>query len=215
MRKTLNVIGLNRNFFVSVILFTAVVVFGPATANAEPGQKRASPAEQSDDARNPYETPGDTPRKDFSSDKKLTGSIQSIKDIDTFGIHIPARDGIQTVIMHGIDGLESSQPRWETFIQYLRKMFDNKEAMIYPIGEQSGSSLTALVYVDGACINSFLLYAGYAWLKEDCEHKRVQYWQKLQKMAENAARGLWSRQDPIPPWEWRDRMDGLFKSILM
>lgn len=71
--------------------------------------------------------------------------------------------------------------------------------------------LVSSVFHDGEEVNAQLLRAGLAWY----------YWwyvdytpdaardQTLEYRAQQAGRGLWAQATPIPPWEWRDDVQGV------
>ena len=57
---------------------------------------------------------------------------------------------------------------------------------------------------DGECLNEELVRAGYAWVYERyCHIRDCNVWQKLERRAIRAEKGLWSQSDPVPPWDWR------------
>ena len=61
---------------------------------------------------------------------------------------------------------------------------------------------------DGRNLNQEIVCAGLAWwYQQYAKHGRVVA--ALEAEARRAKRGLWSDPQPVPPWEWRKRGNGL------
>jgi len=68
-----------------------------------------------------------------------------------------------------------------------------------------------LVYVDGdgECLNEELVRKGHAWVYDRyCKIQDCNAWSRLESKARQEDIGLWSRPNPIPPWEWRRGVRG-------
>jgi hypothetical protein len=63
------------------------------------------------------------------------------------------------------------------------------------------------VEVQGGDLGALLIRGGYGWYYERYAPGAAEY-ARLQRQARNAGRGLWSRPNPTPHWEWRDRSSG-------
>ena len=66
--------------------------------------------------------------------------------------------------------------------------------------------VVGLIYIegDGECLNEELVRAGHAWVYQRyCSIHVCDHWQKLERRARQADKGLWSQSDPVPPWDWR------------
>ena len=57
---------------------------------------------------------------------------------------------------------------------------------------------------DGYDINASMVCAGYAWWYERYAPDS-QILNNCQVEAQQAPKGLWEDEDPMPPWEWRRR----------
>jgi endonuclease YncB( thermonuclease family) len=57
------------------------------------------------------------------------------------------------------------------------------------------------VYVGDKCLNEELLKAGYAWHYE--EYSTDETWARMEQNARSARKGLWSEENPVPPWDLR------------
>ncbi len=62
-------------------------------------------------------------------------------------------------------------------------------------------NVAVVVLKDGTNVNKEMVKAGFAWWYYDYS-KDVNY-QKLDKEARNAKRGLWADKNPVAPWKWR------------
>ncbi|MDY0039187.1 MAG: thermonuclease family protein [Desulforhabdus sp.] len=61
-----------------------------------------------------------------------------------------------------------------------------------------------LAYVNGRCVNEELIKAGFAWTYEIyCKESFCDRWRMLQQQAKDKRKGLWKKNKPIPPWEYR------------
>ncbi|SFH56630.1 nuclease homologue [Nitrosospira sp. Nsp14] len=58
----------------------------------------------------------------------------------------------------------------------------------------------ARVKCNGVDVNAEQVRRGLAWVKDQSAKDRTL--SKLQNEARSARRGLWSRESPVPPWEW-------------
>jgi micrococcal nuclease len=54
-------------------------------------------------------------------------------------------------------------------------------------------------------LNQELLKAGLAWWYE--KYSKDMVLRDIEAEARTAKRGLWVYPDPVPPWEWRHRME--------
>ena len=61
-----------------------------------------------------------------------------------------------------------------------------------------------LVYIGNKCLNEELIKNGLAWVyKRYCSESFCNHWLKLEKEARVNKHGLWTYDNPIPPWEFR------------
>lgn len=82
--------------------------------------------------------------------------------------------------------------------------------VVYGIQRDRLNRLLAEVYVDGESksLNEQLLEKGLAWWWERYSPDNAKF-RDLQKQAQESKQGLWSQDNPEPPWEFRvkDRMN--------
>lgn len=69
------------------------------------------------------------------------------------------------------------------------------------MGRERGHTITL---PGGALVQQTLLEAGLAWVSPlHCGACRD--WKKSEKKARQTRKGLWKEEDPVPPWEWKQK----------
>ncbi len=133
-----------------------------------------------------------------------SGKVVHITDGDTI---VVLRDHEEVdVRLYGIDCPEKGQPFGTKAKRFTSKMAGNKRVEVDVMDIDRYGRSVALVYIegDGECLNEELIKAGYAWVYEKyCNIKDCEAWQKLETVARVTDKGLWSRETPILPWDWR------------
>ena len=113
-------------------------------------------------------------------------------------------DAIEIVQLYGIDAPENSQPFGTEAEKFLSDLASGKTVSVRPIGADSfGDTIAEVVLPDGRSLAQEMVKAGLAWWdpKAAPEDKLLE---RLQAEAKAAKRGLWSKPDPVPPWEWEN-----------
>ena len=109
------------------------------------------------------------------------------------------------VRLHGIDTPERDQPHGSEATAALENMVEASVYIVEVDTDRYGRIVGQLYHsTEGYDINASMVCAGHAWwyeryapnseLLEDCQEE-----------AEDALKGLWQSDDPMPPWEWRRR----------
>lgn len=79
---------------------------------------------------------------------------------------------------------------------------------VEPRGRSDGLVAAVVVLPDGRNVSAELVYAGLAWVDpRHCTRKICDFWREGEEAARNARKGLWSRGDAVPPWEWRRKAE--------
>jgi endonuclease YncB( thermonuclease family) len=131
------------------------------------------------------------------------GEVVEVPEGDILIMRIQGREKL--VKLHGIDCPEKGQPFFDeakvlTSFLVLRKFV---EAM--PISK-GAYGVTAMVKVPGQkqSVNKQLVAYGMAWVSDKhAAEEAGQSLKQLEKLAKRNKIGLWSRKNPVPPWEWR------------
>lgn len=133
------------------------------------------------------------------------GKVHDVLDGDT--IHLLLDTGqIVRVELYGVDAPELGQPYGAAAARAVRRFLYQKE--VRAMGEGTGRDDRQLfvVEVDGRVLNEHLLRKGLAWWDRP-QAPRNERLRRLERRARKAKRKLWSRPEPVPPWDWRTQQD--------
>ena len=136
----------------------------------------------------------------------LTGRVVGIADGDTLTV-LDATNTQHKIRLSGIDSPEKGQPFGQRCKQSLSDLAYGRTVAVESNKRDRYGRLIGKVLVDGQDANLEQVRHGCAW-----HYKRYMNEQSLdERLAYNAAEesaragrvGLWSDQNPVPPWEWR------------
>jgi len=131
---------------------------------------------------------------------QFTAKVIGVTDGDT--IVVLDENNKQTKIrLEGIDCPESGQDFGSRAKQATVELCFQKTVIVEQTGTDRYNRMLANVYVNGICVNKELLRLGMAWHYK--QYNKNEELAKIEQEARVAKVGLWSTQDPIPPWEWR------------
>jgi len=131
------------------------------------------------------------------------GTVTRVLDGDSF--EIAGDGGMITVRLFGVDCPEKDQPFADEARRYTSDMILGKEMRVDPVETDRYGRTIADVYTgDGTHLNAKLVEVGLAWWYEHYAPDATAL-RDLEASARKAKRGLWSRIDPIPPWEYREQ----------
>ena len=102
--------------------------------------------------------------------------------------------------LYGIDCPDKQQSFGLEAKGFTSALVAGKQVTVIPVEE--GRHIHAKVYVGDECLNERLLKAGYAW--HDYRFSSDTVWAKMQQDARSAGEGLWSQENPSPPWKVGD-----------
>jgi micrococcal nuclease len=103
--------------------------------------------------------------------------------------------------LDGIDCPELKQDFGTKARQYTSTLCFNKQVIIKKTGTDRYGRTLALVYVGRLCLNTELVRVGLAWHYK--KYNKEEIYSKFEKHARLNKMGLWSHNNPIPPWEFR------------
>ena len=132
------------------------------------------------------------------------GKVIEVTDGDT--LTVQRNDQEVDVRLYGIDCPETDQPYGHRATRFTKMMARFERVEIEPQDRDQYGRVVALVYidVDGECLNEELVTAGHVWVYERyCHIRDCDHWQRLERRARQAERGLWAGDNPVPPWNWR------------
>jgi endonuclease YncB( thermonuclease family) len=132
----------------------------------------------------------------------FAGKVEAVTDGDTFDIRRP--DGqLVTVRLWGVDAPESDQPGGKAATRAARRLIGGARAQVEVVDIGSYGRAVARVEAGGSDLGALLIRQGHAWHYDRYAPQATEY-ARLERQARSAGRGLWSRSNPIPPWDWRD-----------
>ena len=132
----------------------------------------------------------------------FTGEVVAVKDGDTIDVLRSGR--VVTVRLHGIDAPEMGQPFGQNAKQAASEYVFGKAVRVEVTDVDRYGRAVGRVTVAGGSLNQMLVRDGLAWWYRRYAPNDTEL-QRLQRQARNANRRLWSRPNPVPPWDWRDR----------
>jgi endonuclease YncB( thermonuclease family) len=140
-----------------------------------------------------------------STAQSFSGTVVGVKDGDTVEVLRQTEDGPRpvTVRLHGIDTPESGQPFGTRAEQFTADMVFQKTVTVRVEDTDRYGRTVGVVEMGNRELNAALVGAGLAWWYERYAPNDAEL-QRLQRRAQAADRGLWSRPGPVPPWDWRD-----------
>jgi hypothetical protein len=122
-----------------------------------------------------------------------------IADGDTIWVSHGGREA--EVRLHGIDCPERDQPFGREAKRFTSDLVRGERVTVRVRDHDDYGRVVGRVFVAGRDVSLALVRAGFAWhyrrYSDDAELAAAE------RGARAAGRGLWSRPDPIPPWEFR------------
>ena len=136
----------------------------------------------------------------FGYSQTYTGTIIRVIDGDTFVFQ--TEEGSFTVRMQGTDAPERDQPYSKESADFLKEYL-NKETVFKRQGIDRYERTLGTLFIGDQDINLLSIKGGYAWhfkrYSSDQQYADVEEYAKKNKL------GLWNLQNPIPPWNWRQK----------
>jgi endonuclease YncB( thermonuclease family) len=137
--------------------------------------------------------------------KEIVGKVISIADGDTFTMLVEGNKQVK-IRLHGIDCPEKGQDYGEVAKKQLSLLLSLHDSVkvIWKSKDRYRRTI-GIAYSGRTNINEALLQKGLAWhyLKYDKNPK----WSQMEAAARNARLNLWSKPNPVAPWDWREKRD--------
>jgi len=135
----------------------------------------------------------------FSVSAEWEARVVHVFDGDTL---VVSRDGLAKIVsLYGIDCPEITQSFGLEAKGFTTGLVSGKKIKVIPVVKKD--NIKFMVYIRDKCINKELLEAGYAWYLNDDSSEKA--WKRLEQNARSEKRGLWSIENPMPPWEFKDK----------
>lgn len=132
--------------------------------------------------------------------QNLSGKCVAIADGDTLTLLTADKQQVK-VRLQGIDAPEKKQAFGTEARQTLAEICFGKKISVKISGRDRYGRTLGVVTAEGVAVNAEMVRRGLAWhyvrYSKDPELARLEQSARAQKI------GLWSRPDPIPPWQFR------------
>ena len=137
----------------------------------------------------------------------IEGKISKVVDADT--VVIQTDQGFKhKVRLLGIDAPEIKQVYGKDAARYLSNLILGKSLVVIGSKKDRYKRLLGKLVLDGYDINLILVKNGMAWhykrYKSSQDKKDQFLYSNAEKYAEVNKLGLWSKNSPISPWQWRE-----------
>lgn len=135
----------------------------------------------------------------------LTGKIVKVLYADTVTLMTEQNEMIK-VRLYGIDTPKCGQPHCQKAKRFTFALLHNKEVEVITYDIDENGCTVGVVLVDDMNANEEIIRVGCGWQYRDhCTAPFCSKWLQLEKDAEISGVGLWYENDPVPPWEWREK----------
>ena len=139
----------------------------------------------------------------------VTGDVVDVYDGDTIYIEDAVNGYLHLVKLSAIDAPELAQQHGKISRQYLYDMVVGKKATADCYRTIRARVEICSVIVNGKDIGLVQLETGMAWRKRryvEGQHVKKRYaYEKAEAKAIEEKAGIWSQNNPLPPWKWRER----------
>lgn len=149
----------------------------------------------------------------FGSDLLAAESAdEAIKTIDVVVSYIIDGDSLIAtssdeeleVRLWGIDSPEYDQPGAGESKKTLTRLVLGKKATLKIKYRDRYERHVAVLFCNGLNVNEEMVSTGNSWVYNYyCRERVCQRWATLQDQARISKQGLWKRDNPIPPWQWK------------
>lgn len=134
--------------------------------------------------------------------REFSGEVVGVTDGDTIKVLEHNRE--IRIRLAEIDCPESSQDFGQKAKQFTSELAFGKDVkLLVKDMDRYGRTVAEVILPDGRSLNRELIKAGLAWWYQ--HYSSDETLGQLQEEAKAAKRGLWSMDNPTPPWDFRHR----------
>ena len=134
----------------------------------------------------------------FAGDN-LTGKVKSVIDGNTLEVEI--NNEVHTIFLEGIDSPELGQEFGDHAKTHLEKLTLQKKVTVTFTGkDRKGNQLATVMLRGNVDVRLELLKEGLAWT---AEKNPLPDLESVKEEARQSTKGLWSQENPTPPWTYR------------
>ena len=134
------------------------------------------------------------------------GMVEHVSDGDTIVVRTKSGEKLK-VRFYAIDAPEKAQPYGPQSTGILKNLVLNRYIALDVINTDRYGRQVAVVYLDRQDINAEMIKLGAAWhYRYYDKSSNYNYYERLEQEARANRRGLWNRDYPTPPWDYRKMM---------
>lgn len=112
----------------------------------------------------------------------------------------------EEIRLYGVDCPEKRQDFGQRAKDFTSTELFGKMVAVSPVTTDRYGRTVAMVTLNGRNFNRNIIQAGYAWVfQKYCTKAECDEWNKLEALARANKIGIWSGQNPTPPWEFRHK----------
>lgn len=132
------------------------------------------------------------------------GKVLQVIDGDTV-VALTSAGTIEKIRLYGIDCPEARQAGGREAAAFARDLLLFAPVSISVVEtDQYGRSVAVVRLQDGRLANAELVGSGHAWVYRNyCKEAVCASWYARERHAKKQGLGLWRRNNPVPPWQWR------------
>jgi len=136
-----------------------------------------------------------------------SGKVVSVSDGDMLMV---LHDGKEEIIrLYGIDTPDDGQSAGLKAKELTSALVAGRNIEVESKDVDKYGRTVGLVRVDGAVLNEMIIRNGYAWVYHQyCDEKFCSEWVRTEGEARRQKKGMWSEDNVVPPWEWREQDSG-------
>jgi micrococcal nuclease len=135
-----------------------------------------------------------------SADETMEAKVKRVIDGDSILV-VDSNDMEFEAQLEGIDAPEMKQEFGKESLEALTKMLKDQKVKLTWKSKDTYDRLLAQVYLEDKHINIEMLRTGMAWHFK--RYNKSEELAKIESEAKLAKKGLWSKESPVAPWDYR------------
>lgn len=136
----------------------------------------------------------------LSADETMEAKVKRVIDGDSILV-VDGNDMEFEAQLEGIDAPEMKQEFGKESLEALTKMLKDQKVKLTWKSKDAYDRLLAQVYVEDKHINVEMLRSGMAWHFK--RYNKSEELAKIELEAKQAKKGLWAKESPVAPWDYR------------
>ena len=143
---------------------------------------------------------------------RLRATPSRVIDGDTIVCVLDARQ--VRIRLYGIDAPETTQDFGREAREFVKRTLLGATVHVEEVAiDRYGRSVAKVWLDDGTLLNELIISSGFAWWYRRYAPQDVEL-SDAEQVAQSQGIGLWSKPDPVPPWEFRRRKRSSMSSYL-